>query len=304
MCAALTVLLATACSGSADEATPTADDDKRSVLLICLDTVRADHMGFLGYTQRDTTPALDALAARSIVFDDVTAAACWTKPSVPSFMTGSFPATHGVYEGSSKAASGMETDVLDERAVTLAEAFQSAGYATAGFLRNGQLAPGFGLDQGFETYENGPYDSKAIADMALEWLEAHDSDQPYFLYLHVLDAHWPFHVPDEVLLQFARQADVDLVRADDWHALMDAVHDGERVLTPQEQDGILAVYDACLRYIDDQLARVFDALAQSGQLDDMVVGVVADHGEEFLEHGRFGHGHGPLNHAHPLEAAS
>jgi arylsulfatase A-like enzyme len=290
--ALLAALLGASCSDSNDASNGGTSAGQRSVLLICLDTVRADHMGFSGYSLRDTTPALDALAARSIVFDDVTAAACWTKPSVPSFMTGSFPATHGVYEGSSKAAKGHETDVLDERAVTLAEAFQSAGYATAGFLRNGQLAPGFGLDQGFETYENGPHDARAIADMALDWLEQRDDQKPFFLYLHVLDAHWPFHVPDEALLEFARQEDVDLIRQGDWHQLMDAVHDGERELTPEEEAGILAIYDACLRYIDDQLARVFTVLEESGELDEMVVGVVADHGEEFLEHGRFGHGHG------------
>jgi arylsulfatase A-like enzyme len=295
--ACIAALLLLACSEASETPGPDglsgqAATDQRSVLLICLDTVRADHMGFLGYTARDTTPAMDALAEHSIIFDDVTAAACWTKPSVPSFLTGCFPATHGVYEGSSKAAKGHETDVLDERVETLAEAFQSAGYATAGFLRNGQLAPGFGIDQGFETYDNGPYDARDIADKALAWLEQRDDEQPFFLYLHVLDAHWPFHVPDEVLLGFASQEHVDLIREGDWHAFMDAVHDGQRVLTPEEQDGILAIYDGCLRYIDDQLARVFDALGEDGRLNEMVVGVVADHGEEFLEHGRFGHGHG------------
>ncbi len=294
---AVALLLAAlaACGGEpapGADAPGAADDGPRSVLLICLDTVRADHLGFMGYDRRPTTPALDALAEGALVFDDVTAAACWTKPSVPSFMTGSFPATHGVYEGSSKAAEGMATDVLDERSTTLAEAFAEAGYATAGFLRNGQLAPGFGLDQGFELYDNGSHDASDIADLALDWLGTRDRDRPFFLYLHILDAHWPFDVPDDAALRFADAADLALVRDGDWHDLMDDVHDGERELTPDEAEGILDLYDSSLRYVDDHLARVFDALREEGLLDELVVSVVADHGEEFLEHGRYGHGHG------------
>jgi len=290
--AALLLAALAGCGGEPAPAADTAADGPRSVLLVCLDTVRADHLGFMGYTRRPTTPALDALARDALVFDDVTAAACWTKPSVPSFLTGSFPATHGVYEGSSKAAEGMATDVLDERSTTLAEAFADAGYATAGFLRNGQLAPGFGMDQGFELYDNGSHDAAAIADLALDWLGARDRSRPFFLYLHILDAHWPFDVPDEAALRFAGPEDLALVRDGDWHALMDAVHDGERELTADEAEGILDLYDSSLRYVDDQLARVFDALREDGTLDELVVSVVADHGEEFLEHGRYGHGHG------------
>jgi len=287
--ALLTCATLVACGGATTPDTPA--PDMRPVLFICLDTVRADHLGFMGYERRPTTPTLDALAARSQVFEDVTAPACWTKPSVPSYMTGSFPATHGVYEGSARRAGELSTDVLDDQATTLAEAFSAAGYATAAFIRNGQLAPGFGLEQGFETYDQGPYDAAAITDKALAWLEQRDTGRPWFLYLHILDAHWPFDVPDEDLRRFASSEDISLVKDDDWHQLMDEVNHGERILTADEQEGVLDLYDSCLRYIDDHLARLVDHMSATGLLDEVVVCVVADHGEEFLEHGRFGHGH-------------
>src|SRR5262249_34333640 len=98
-------------------------DEPLNVVLVCLDTVRADHLGCYGYA-RATTPALDALAARALVFDEASSNASWTKPSVPSFLTGTYPCQNGVYEGSRQTAEGETTDVLPEKALTLAEAFQ------------------------------------------------------------------------------------------------------------------------------------------------------------------------------------
>ena len=265
----------------------------RSVLLVCLDTVRADHLGFLGYDRRPTTPALDALAERSLVFTDTTAQACWTKPSVPSFFTGSPPASHGVYRGSTQVMDRMETDILGDEATTLAERFAEAGYDTAAFLHNAQLAPGAGLEQGFAVYEEGDLDAAGLADAAITWLEDRgDDERPFFLYLHVLDAHWPFDVPDEAALRFAPRDALSMVRRRDWRQLIDDLNKREVELSAEQIEGVLALYDAALRYSDEHVGRVLERLEQRGELDDMVVAVVADHGEEFDEHARYGHGHG------------
>ncbi len=262
------------------------------VLLICLDTVRADHLGCYGYERRPTTPHLDALARESVLFADASAAACWTKPSVPSFLTGTWPLEHGVYEGSARANEGETTDLLPENAHTLAEAFAEAGYATAAFVHNAQLRRGNGFEQGFERYDEGNFDAREIRWRAKDWLDERTAEQPFFLYLHFLDAHFPCPVPDEYAGMFAEGADLSLFRGDEWKALREDVNDGRRTLSSAEREALVALYDGAIRYIDDELGRLFAALERDGSSQDLIICVIADHGEEFLEHGRIGHGHG------------
>ena len=140
-------LLLAAC-GSASEGEGTRRPD---VIFVCMDTVRADHLGCYGH-DRDSSPNLDALAERSIVFADASATACWTKPSVPSYLTGTYPLQHGVYRGSARDATGTRSDALPEAAWTIAEAFSGAGYQTGAFVRNAQLRHGLGFEQGFDVY--------------------------------------------------------------------------------------------------------------------------------------------------------
>ena len=264
-----------------------------NVLLVCLDTVRADHLGLYGYEVRSTTPTLDSLAARGLVFDQAVAASGWTKPSVPSFITGTFPAIHGVYEGSARRDGALTTDVLGDSAITLAERFRDAGYATAAFIRNAQLRTGLGFEQGFDTYVDQAGDAAHIRQAALDWLDARaDDERPWFLYLHVLDVHWPYDVPDDAAARFASPEMLALVRDDDWRATRDAINDGDLPLDAADREQLLALYDGALRFADDQLGLVLAGLAERDPDHEPVVAVVSDHGEEFLEHGRLGHGHG------------
>lgn len=263
----------------------------RNVILVCMDTVRADHLGCYGY-ERATTPTLDALAERSIVFEDASATACWTKPSVPSFLTGTYPIQHGVYSGSSRDEAGTHSDVLPEDATTLAEAFRQAGYATAAFVKNAQLRRGLGFEQGFDEYVDEAGDAREIRWRARDWLDDHDGEQPFFLYLHFLDAHWPYPVPDEYATRWTGAEEAKLFRGKDWRGLRAAINDGERGLSSSERDGLIGLYDGALRFIDDQLALLLADVERRGLAEDTVVCVISDHGEEFLEHGRIGHGHG------------
>ncbi|MFN0006451.1 MAG: sulfatase [Planctomycetota bacterium] len=275
----------TACS---PEPSPTRPD----VLLICLDTVCADHLGSYGYSKRPTSPNLDALARDSVQFMDASAVACWTKPSVPSFLTGTWPLEHGVYEGSARLQEGETTDLLPEKAETMAEAFSAAGYDTAAFVHNAQLRRGNGFEQGFATFEEGNFDAREIRWLAKDWLDERAAGKPYFLYLHFLDAHFPCPVPDEYAGKFADGADLSIFRGDGWKNLRDDVNDGRRTLSSSEREALVALYDGAIRYVDDEIGRLFEALKRQGISRNLVVCVVADHGEEFLEHGRIGHGHG------------
>ena len=267
-----------------------APNKQSNVILICLDTVRADHLGCYGYEGNETTPALDALAENAIVFADASATAGWTKPSVPSFLTGTYPCQHGVYEGSARLKEGAVTDVLPDSATTLAEVFADAGWRTGAFVRNAQLRPGNGFEQGFESYMDEAGDAREIRWRAQDWLGEQEDDRPFFLYLHLLDAHWPYPVPDEYATRFASAEAVAPFRDGDSRALRDAINDGEVDFEAADREALLALYDGALRYIDDELGRLFAWLDRNG-LEDTVICVISDHGEEFGEYGRIGHGH-------------
>ncbi len=263
-----------------------------NVILICLDTVRADHFGCYGYDERDTTPFMDALAQRSLRFADTTATASWTKPSVPSIFTGLLPMQHGVYRGSARDEAGTFSDVLPEEAVTLAEAFRERGYQTGAFVKNSQLRTGLGFEQGFDVYQDRAGDAREIRWQATDWLDAREADRPFYLYLHYLDAHWPYPVPDEYAGRYAEMEIVDRIRSGDWRALRKAVNHGEEQMSAEDLETLIALYDSAIRYMDDQLALLWAKLEREGLAENTIICIVADHGEEFLEHGRLGHGHG------------
>ncbi|MEO6710638.1 MAG: sulfatase [Planctomycetota bacterium] len=267
---------------------------RKNVLVICIDTLRADRLGCYGYEKHPTSPNIDALASEALVFERTTAAAGWTKPSVPSFMTGTYPVQHGVYEGSAHEADGQKSDVLPPDAMTLAESFSAAGYQTAAFIHNAHLRGGLGFEQGFERYDDTAGDARSIRWSSLDWLDTRSSDvKPFFLYLHLLDVHWPYDdLPEEYARMFASGTDISAFRGDNSRALRDKINSGARTLSDAERAGLSALYDGALRSVDEQLGALFRELKRRDLWDDTVVCVLADHGEEFLEHGKIGHGHG------------
>lgn len=263
-----------------------------NVILICIDTLRADRLGCYGYSRHATSPHLDALAGQSTVFLDASATAGWTKPSVPSFLTGTYPAQHGVYEGNVPRSEGTFADVLPDKALTLAEVFRQDGYRTGAVVQNEHLRRGNGIEQGFEFYADRAGDAHAIRWRALDWLDESADDRPFFLYLHILDTHYPYAVPDADARRFLGDTDASLFRSAEWRKVRKAVNHGDRVLTASELEALEFLYDGAIRYVDDQIGRLFRSLMRRGLYDDSVICVVADHGEEFMEHGRIGHGHG------------
>lgn len=289
---ALLVLLTGACNRQQGTRDPP------NVILVCLDTVRADHLGTYGYERR-TTPALDALAARSQVFARASSTAGWTKPSVPSFLTGTYPCQHGVYEGSARGKAGEVTDLLPAEALTLAEVFQQRGYRTGAFVHNAQLRAGNGFEQGFDDYEQDSMDAGEIRSRGLDWIDRwidrqreEKSKPPFFLYLHFLDAHWPYPAPEEWITRFAPAEDTERFRGQGSKSLYTAINDGEHVLTDADRAALVALYDGALAYIDSELGYFLAGLELRGLAANTIVCVVADHGEEFGEHGKVGHGHG------------
>ncbi len=269
-------------------------DPPRLVVLLVVDALRPDHLGCYGYP-KPTSPAIDAFAASSVRFVNAFAASSWTKPSIPSLLTGTLPSVHGVLEGSSEDEEGRITsDVLPAEALTLAEALAGAGYRTAAFVQNAQLKPFLGFDQGFDLYREGVGDAAAIHGAFLDWLAGErrrEKAARLFAYLHVLDVHWPYSPPEGAARLFPLPAGARDLSTAAQRELRDRVNDGRQALSEVDREAIRALYDACVRGYDEEFRGLLGALAALGELEGALVLVTADHGEEFGEQGRLGHGH-------------
>ncbi len=242
----------------------------QNVLLITLDTTRADHIGCYGH-QRAKTPALDAIAARGVLFEDALSQIPLTLPSHCTMMTGRYPREFGVRVNNEAA--------LGTTHPTLASILKQKGYHTAAFVASFVLDSRFGLDRGFDVYDDemsnvsiktGPLEwerpGSVVTDHALAWLNANKAS-PFFCWVHFYDPHGPYQPPKEF---------------------------------PPTYDGEVA-------FMDTQVKRLDDWLTTSGLKNKTLVVVVGDHGESFNEHGEDGHGiflyqtniHVPLMVAHP-----
>jgi len=235
----------------------------RNLLLVSLDTVRADRLGSYHYAQAQT-PRLDALAASGLRFEHASTVAPLTLPAHSSLMTGTFPAWHGVRDNG-----GF---YLDDDQLTLAEMLRERGFRTGGFVGAFVLDRRWGISQGFDRYfddfDLDKYDNASmmdtiqrpggeVVDHALEWLKA-DATQPFFAWVHLYDAHTPYEAPEPYRSRF-----------------------------PRTRDG---AYDAEISSADAQVGRLVDALRDAGRLDDTLIVVVGDHGEMLGEHGEPTHG--------------
>ncbi|MSR62630.1 MAG: hypothetical protein EXS08_09330 [Planctomycetes bacterium] len=249
----LLALLLAAGSASCGGSPPT------SVLLITLDTTRADALGAYGRVP-SVTPNLDRLAQEGVVFEQAYTVAPLTLPAHASMLTGLYPPRHGVRDNGIAA--------LAQSAETLAERARAAGAQTAAFLGSVVLDQGFGLEQGFERYEaparhffGGPSMGYAerpaseVASLVTSWLRARDAERPFFLWAHLWDAHGPYTPTPELAAKAGGDAYLGEIAADD-----------------------LAV------------GRIVAALRAEKLLDSTWIIVVADHGEAFEEHGEVSHG--------------
>jgi len=292
-----------------------ASDDRREnassasgpdVLIVVLDTVRADHVGVYGY-ERETTPNLDSIAADGVVFADATAPATWSLPSHASLFTGVFPATHGAHS--------EHRALSHDGPPTLAEVLAGHGYETRCFTANAWFSDELGLVRGFrhtdEAWRSGRAGQSrffalrlldrlgfgaddngggAVVEDFEAWADAAPVDgPPTFAFVNLIEAHFPYHqVPAEHLARFTDRDESEL-RALSL-ALMEAQFGGEPPDPERARGPATDMYDAGVHYADHLLGRLVDALRRRGTLDQTIVVVLSDHGELLGEHGAFGHG--------------
>jgi arylsulfatase A-like enzyme len=246
------------------------------LVLISLDTLRADHLGVYGYA-RDTSPHLDAWAAGGAVFERAFAPSGWTLPSHATMVTGLPPRAHGALH----AASRIGGDV-----VTLAEALREAGYVTRGVVSAPFVGERFGFAQGFDRYEEFRPTEVAEHHAAALQVLGLTSERPVFFFLHYMVTHSPYSPPDAFDLFTEGAAFPELSRKlNDRKKELQA---GTRDVSDAEARYLAARYDGEIRFLDSMLGELFRAIEERDASRTVVL-LTSDHGEEFLDHGSLVH---------------
>ncbi len=269
-----------------------ATPERPSVLFIAIDTLRADRLGCYG-NPRGLTPNLDALAARGTRFEQCFSAAPWTLPSFASMFSSLTPQEHGA--GGSVLTSFL---ALAPEHETVAERFRAAGWVTAAIVNVEFLGRNFGLMQGFAEVDERFFqdndhlrDARETTDAALAWLEKH-AGEPFFLFVHYFDPHARYAPPPAWRARFAdardQKSDAFAFGTRDQVVLW---RNGRIQPTRDDFERAEKLYDAEVAYTDDEVGRLLRGLAAAGLEATTTVVVTADHGEEFLDHGNWEHGH-------------
>ena len=286
----------------ASDGAAASEEVRPNVVLISIDSLRADHLGCYGYARR-TSPSIDLLASEGVLFEVAVSSTSWTLPAHASLFTGLPDSIHGCT---------LNTTVLALERRTLAEALREAGYRTAGFWSAPYLDPRFGMGQGFDDYVDctgygvveevppGKAGEKApgwirrantlshadvtgprVVENVTKWLDS-AAEQPFFLFIHMWDPHYDYLAPPPY----------DTMFDPDYTGTMDG---GQTARDPKQRpperdlQHLIALYDGEIAWTDHHVGALLDVLDERKLAERTIVVLTADHGEEFWEHGRFGH---------------
>lgn len=285
--------------------------NRPNVVLLTIDTLRADRLGCYGH-KGQLTPNIDRLANSGLRFEQAISGGSWTQAAFPVLLTSSYAAMYGGCLGS----------LAPERPSPI-ETLSSYGYATGGFSTNIHLSRRTGFDRGFTHFveldpgESDPplrrikggqrllqnetmnsllgtlgvrtrparlYSSaREVTDSVCRWLG--QVQTPFFAWAHYMDVHWPYHLKEDL----ARPKEI----AQAWQDLLvmngRANFNGDGPMSSEQRDRFIALYEKSLKYVDEHVGRLIDNIRSSSHSDNTVIIIVADHGEEFYDHGRWGH---------------
>jgi arylsulfatase A-like enzyme len=253
---------------------PVPSSRPRNVILISIDTLRADHLSAYGY-HRPTTPNLDAFARRGARFERAFSSSGWTVPAHMTMLTGVDPPIHGAH--------GYPKPRRSDRGIpTLAEILRRRGFETAAFTGGGYIAATFGFNRGFQKFISKGRHFTHSVDLVRRWVRAR-RDQPFFLFFHGYDVHRPY----KPLARYAR------LFSDGYTGNFRVAALRSDQPRPSEADlrFTISQYDAEIRAVDDLLGELLADLESLGVLDETLVVITSDHGEEFYEHGQIYHAH-------------
>ena len=248
--------------------------DRPNLIVISIDTLRADHLSCYGYN-RNTTPNIDRFARDGVRFANTIVQAPWTLPSHMSLLTGLYPSSHGVVEPSNK---------LKDEHLTLAEILQNAGYETTAFTNSGYLSLRFGY-QGFDDFDEsygykGLSEVETIYSMAVNWLKKSHS-RPFFLFLHTYQVHAPYDPPPTY----------DIYSDKNYQGIVEVSGNNSNYyggikpkMTIEDYQYVIDKYDGEIYYTDHFLGKLFKKLRDLGLYDKSIIVLTSDHGENFLDH--------------------
>ncbi len=275
----------------------------KHIVVLLIDTLRAERLKAFNKSSRVKTPALDALAEGGVVFEHAISPENWTKPAVASLLTGLWPMTHQTKEDGSR---------LPDKAELVSEIFQASGYSTASFIANGFVSEKFGFNQGWGKHVNYIRDGRRseaenVFKDGLAWIDTQrsssevgsgpDAFKPFFLYLQTIDPHVPYDPPGKWLDAYDPEPyDGPVKPRLTPTQLADAKRNPPRIeLTERDRKRLMALHDGEISYHDEELARFMEGLRERGLAEDTLLVITSDHGEEFNEHASWGHGHSLYN---------
>lgn len=287
----------------------TSGKKKRPVILISIDSLRADFTTPYGHVpafapDEVTTPFLSKMAEKGVLFEHTSAASSWTLPSHITMLTGMAPMEHGIRSRKYSLHEGIDM---------ISNVFQDDDYHTGGFFTAPFLHPAWGFQRGFDVYipaadylgtieagealaAHGRSDTveeihskshtdnrtgEQAIDRAIGWLKHEDKyEEPFFLFVHLWDPHYDYFPPKEYRDRFLPM---------DSSVVGDELMKKDRLPSVEELEHLKALYEAEIRYTDDQIARLYAQLEEWGIAEDAIIAIVSDHGDEFMEHGNRGH---------------
>ena len=280
-------LLIVACSGPPSTPEPRPKPERPNLLLISIDSLRSDHLGLYGYS-RNTSPVIDRLGREGVFFSQALAPSSWTLPSHATLFTGQPPRQHGV---------DAHNRGLSPEAVTLAEVLKAAGYRTAAFVSGPFLGGVYGFTRGFDVYDESTIGdeqtvhraatSPRLEKLASTWLEEsldQHPQSPFFVFLHMWDPHHDYARRESEDPAFDPDYEGDLSGED---IIKDPRFNAD--MPARDLEHVIALYDEEIRYTDRHIGSIVELLRRRGVLDDTIVVVTSDHGEEFFEHGQRTH---------------
>ncbi len=262
------------------EPVASAESPPRHVLLVVVDTLRADHLGCYGYS-RNTSPRIDGLATQGVRFERCVSQAPWTTPSIGALVTSRYPRALGIETEESR---------LGEEWFLLSEALQRHGFATGAVVSHSFCSSEWNFHQGFDEFDESnvlghdAVTSESVSNLAIEFVDRHRDDR-FFLWLHYFDPHFSYIEHPQFPFHGKGDYDGPVQSGMKFRRLREMAAD----LDSEDLAEVRRLYDSEIAYTDYHLGRVFDRLKDHGLWEDTMIVFVGDHGEEFLEHGDLGH---------------
>lgn len=258
-----------------------------NIVLITIDTLRADHLSCYGY-ERETSPHIDKIAEKGFIFNNAIAPSSWTSPSMVSLFTSVYPINHGVVHGFVQDKKIVNQEVFSDQLVTLTEMLQSRGYTTFGVASNLHLCEEFGFARGFEYFKCLSFHSAPFVNKTLDsWEEKIKQSDKFFLWLHYFDPHHYFRprvpwIAEYTSMELTQKLKLYRKPMNELWSLIPQFQED-----PQTLSNLIALYDSEINFVDSHIEEVI----KKYDFDkDVLLVITSDHGEAFLDHGMIDHG--------------